>query len=75
MIKGWKIIAIRPSTGGAASLQTWLLVAKPDRDQAVQAVKSRYPDADVKVDSEAEAEYLANYDVSPGEILVLVEGT
>ena len=75
MKKGWKIIAIRPGTGGTASLQTWLLVAIQDKDEAMRTVKARYPDANVKVDSEADAEYLAKYDVSAGEILVMVEGS
>jgi hypothetical protein len=58
-----------------SGVQDWLLVAIPDRDCTVLAVKARYPNAEVRVDSEADLAYLAKYGVSDGQILFLVEGS
>jgi hypothetical protein len=75
MTKGWNIITTRPNTGAGLALQGRFLVAIPDRDQAIKAVRLRLPDAEVKIDSEASAEAIAEYDVKNGEIFELVEGS
>jgi hypothetical protein len=53
----------------------WALVAIPDKGAAIRAIKARHPHAAVRVDSEADAELLAKYDVRDGKIFVLVEGS
>jgi hypothetical protein len=73
MAKGWKIVTVLPSTGSGAPLQEWLLVAIPDKGQAIRAVKALHPHAAVRVDSEADAELLAKHDVRDGKVVVLAE--
>jgi hypothetical protein len=75
MAKGWKIVAVLPSKGGGAPLQEWLLVAIPDKGQAIKAVKSLHPHAAIRVDSEADAELLAKHDVREGKIVLLQQGS
>jgi hypothetical protein len=75
MAKGWKIVTVLPNPGGAAPLQEWSLVAIPDKGEAIRAIKARHPHAAIRVDSEANAELLAKYDVRDGKIFVLVEGS
>jgi hypothetical protein len=75
MAKGWKIVTVLPSSGSGAPLQEWSLVAIPDKNQAIQAAKARHPHAAIRVDSEADAELLAKYDVKDGKIFVLVGGS
>ena len=75
MAKGWKIVTVLPNPGGATPLQEWSLVAIPDKGEAIRAIKSRHPHAAIRVDSEADAELLAKYDVRDGKIFVLVEGS
>ena len=75
MAKGWNIVTVRPNTGGGAVRQGRLLVAIPDKEAAIRAVQARLPDAEVRIDSEASAESLAEYLVKDGEIYVLVEGS
>jgi hypothetical protein len=49
---------------------------KPWSQKSTQEkLTTRFPDADVRIDSEADSDYLAKYDVSDGQILVLVEGS
>lgn len=55
--------------------QELFLVAIPDKAEAVRAVKACLPDAEVKVDSEASPDLLAEYEVSDGEMFVLPEGS
>jgi S1-C subfamily serine protease len=57
-----------------ANLQEWSLVA-PDKGEAIRAIKARHPHAAIRVDSEADAELLAKYDVRDGKIFVLVEAS
>ncbi len=75
MAKGWKIVTVIPNPGGASPLQEWALVAIPDKAEAIRAIKARHPHAAIRVDSEADAELLAKYDVRDGKIFVLVEGS
>jgi hypothetical protein len=74
MAKGWKISTVRPAGGGSAMRQELFLVAIPDKVEAVRAVQACLPDAEVKVDSEASPDLLAEYQVSDGEMFVLPEG-
>ena len=75
MARGWKIVTVLPNPGGALPLQEWSLVAIPDKGEAIRAIKARHPHAAIRVDSEADAELLARYDVRDGKIFVLVEGS
>ena len=75
MTTGWKIVTVLPNPGGGSPLQEWSLVAIPDKGKAIQAIKARHPHAAIRVDSEADAELLAKYDVREGKIFVLVEGS
>ena len=72
MTTGWKIVTVLPNPGGASPLQEWSLVAISDKSEAVRAVKARHPHAAIRVDSAADAELLAKYDVKDGRIFVLV---
>lgn len=75
MAKGWKISALRPGRGASGAMrQEMFLVAIPDKVEAVRAVKACLPDAEVKIDSEASADILAEYQVSDGEMFVLPPG-
>jgi hypothetical protein len=74
MAKGWKIVTVLPSKGSGAPLQEWLLVAVPDKAQAIRAVKALHPHAAIRVDSEADAELLAKHDVKDGKIVMLAQG-
>ena len=51
------------------------LVAIPDKVEAVRAVQACLPDAEVKIDSEASPDILAEYQVSDGEMFVLPDGS
>jgi hypothetical protein len=75
MAKGWKISTVRPGRGGRATRQELFLVAIPDKVEAVRAVQACLPDAEVKIDSEASPDLLAEYQVSDGEMFVLPEGS
>jgi hypothetical protein len=75
MTTGWKIVTVLPNRSGAAPLQEWVLVAIPDKGEAIRAVKARHPHAAIRVHSEADSELLAKYDVRDGKIFVLVEGS
>ena len=75
MAKGWKIVTVLPNSGSGAPLLEWSLVAIPDKSAAVRAVKARHPHAAIRIDSEADDELLAKYDVKDGTIFVLVEGS
>ena len=75
MAKGWKIVTVIPTPGRAAPRQEWALVAIADKNAAIRAIKARHPHAAVRVDSEADADLLAKYDVKDGKIFVLVDGS
>jgi hypothetical protein len=75
MAKGWKISTVRPGRGGGAMRQELFLVAIPDEVEAVQAVQACLPDAEVKIDSEASPDLLAEYEVSEGQMFVVPEGS
>jgi hypothetical protein len=76
MAKGWKISAVRPGRGASgASRREVFLVAIPDEVEAVRAVQACLPDAEVKIDSEATSNILAEYQVNDGEMFVLPEGS
>jgi hypothetical protein len=73
MVRGWNIVTVIPNPGGASPLQEWALVAIPNKAKAIRAIKARHPHAAIRVDSEADAELLAEYDVRDGRIFVLAE--
>jgi hypothetical protein len=74
MAQGWKIMAVRPGRGASGALrQELFLVAIADKAEAVQAVQTCLPDAQVKIHSEASPEILAEHQVSDGEMIVLPE--
>lgn len=75
MAKGWKISTVRPAKDGRAMRQELFLVAIPDKAEAVRAVQACLPDADVKIDSEASPDILAQYQLIDGEMFVLPEGS
>lgn len=55
--------------------QELFLVAIADKVEAVRAVQACLPDAEVKIDSEAGPDLLAEHQVSDGEMFVLPEGS
>jgi hypothetical protein len=74
MAKGWKIRAARPGRGASGALrQEVFLVAIPDKVEAIRAVQACLPDAEVKIDSEASPDILAQYEVSDGQMFVVPE--
>jgi len=74
MAKGWKIIAARPGRGASGALrQEVFLVAIPDKVDAIRAVQACLPDAEVKIDSEASRDIVAQYEVSDGQMFVVPE--
>jgi hypothetical protein len=75
MAKGWKISAVRLGRGGSATRQEIFLVAIPDKVEAIRAVRACLPDAEIKMDSEASPDTLAEYQVNDGEMFVLPEGS
>lgn len=54
--------------------QEVFLVAIADKAEAVRAVQACLPDAEVRIDAEATADILAQYQVNDGEMFVLPEG-
>jgi hypothetical protein len=75
MAKGWKISAKRRGRGASGAMRHELfLVAIADETEAISAVKACLPDAEVKVESEAGPDILAEYQVSDGEMFVLPDG-
>jgi hypothetical protein len=74
MAKGWKISTVRLGRGASATRRELFLVAIPDEFEAVRAVQACLPDAEVKLDSEASPDLLAEYEVSDGQMFVLPEG-
>jgi len=76
MAKGWKISAMRAGRGTSGAMrQELFLVAIPDKDDAVRAVQACLPDAEVKIDSEASPDILAEHQVNDGDMFVLPEGS
>ena len=76
MAKGWKISSVRPGRGASGAMrQELFLVAIPDKVEAVRAVQACLPDAEVKVESEATPDILAEYQMHDGEMFVLPEGS
>jgi hypothetical protein len=76
MARGWKISTVRPGRGASGALRREVfLVAIPDKIEAVRAVQACLPDAEVKIDSEASSNILAEYQVNDGEMIVLPEGS
>ena len=74
MTKGWTIVAVvRPGTRGSSVPRGRFVVAIPDKAEAASAVQERLPDADIKIDSEASAEFLKRHLVRPGEVFVLMD--
>jgi hypothetical protein len=73
MAKGWKISTVRPAGGGSAMRQELFLVAIPDKVEAVRAVQECLPDAEIKIDSEASPDLLAEYQMSEGDMYVVPE--
>ena len=76
MAKGWKISTLRPGRGASGAVRREVfLVAIPDEVEAVRAVKACLPDAEIKVESEASPDILAEYQVNDGEMFVLPAGS
>jgi len=76
MAKGWKVSAVRPGRGASGAMrQELFLVAVPDKVEAVRAVQACLPDAEVKIDSEASQDILAEYQMIDGEMFALPEGS
>jgi hypothetical protein len=75
MAKGWKISTVRPGRGASGAMRhEQFLVAIADKFEAVKAVQACLPDAEVKIDSEASPDVLAEYQVHDGEMFVLPDG-
>ena len=53
--------------------QELFLVAIPDKVEAVRAVQACLPDAEVKIDSEASPDILAEHEVADGQMFVVPE--
>lgn len=76
MVSGWKISTLRPGRGASGAMrQEVFLVAIADQIEAVRAVKACLPDAEIKVESEAGPDVLAEYQVNDGEMFVLPAGS
>jgi hypothetical protein len=76
MAKGWKIRAARPGRGASGAMrQELFLVAIPDKAEALGAVQACLPDAEIQIESEASADFLAEYQVNDGEMFVLPDGS
>lgn len=74
MAKGWKIRATRPGRGASGAPRHELfLVAIADQSEAVRAVQACLPDAEVKIESEAAPDVLAEYEVGDGQMFVVPE--
>ena len=76
MAKGWKIGTVRLGRGASGAMRRELfLVAIADRVEAVRAVQACLPDAEVKIESEASPDMLAEHQLPDGEMFVLPEGS
>jgi hypothetical protein len=76
MAKGWKISTVRPGRGASGAMRREVfLVAIPDKAEAIRAVQACLPDAEVKIESEAGPDVLAEHQVHDGEMFVLPEGS
>ena len=53
--------------------QELFIVAIPDKVEAVRAVQACLPDAEIKIDSEASSDLLAEYQMSEGDMFVVPE--
>jgi hypothetical protein len=72
--QGWKFKMTRPNPDGGPNLQGLVVVHVADQQGAIIVAGSKMQDAIFQIDSEASAELLGQYDIKPGEMLVLVEG-
>jgi hypothetical protein len=70
---GWKFKIRRPDPKGSPDLQSLVVVHVADQLEAITMAASRMPRAILEIDSEASAELLEQYDIEPGQMLVLVE--
>jgi hypothetical protein len=71
---GWKFKTRRPDPKGGPDLQGLIVVHVADQGAAIVVAASKMQDAIFEIDSEASPEMLAEYDVKPGQMLVLMEG-
>jgi hypothetical protein len=71
--EGWNLITLRLNPRGGANLKGHVVVRVADDRTAVAIVQRTMPDAVISVDCEASLEALDQYDVKPGEALVLWE--
>jgi hypothetical protein len=74
MAAGWKFKTRRPNPNGGPDLQGLVLVHVADQHGAIVVAASKMQDAIFEIDSEASPELLAQYDVKPGKVLILMEG-
>ena len=74
MAQGWNLKFTRPNPKGGADLQGLIVVHVADQYDAVVLATSKMQDAVFTINSEASVGSLAEHDVKPGQMLVLVEG-
>jgi hypothetical protein len=74
MAEGWKFKFTRPNPDGGPDLQGLAVVHVADQGAAIVVAASKMQDAIFAVDSEASPELLDQYNIKPGEMLVLMEG-
>ena len=74
MAEGWKFRTRRPNPDGGADLLGLVVVRVADQHGAILVASSKMPDAVLEVDSEASPELLEEYDMKPGQMLILMEG-
>jgi hypothetical protein len=72
--EGWNLKFTRPNPKGGPDLQRLIVVHVADQYGAVVLATSKMQDAVFTIDSEASLKSLAEHDVKPGQMLVLVEG-
>jgi hypothetical protein len=74
MAEGWKFKTRRPNPDGGADLLGLVVVRVADQHGAIAVAASKMPDAIIEIDSEASPELLEEYDMKPGQMLILMEG-
>jgi hypothetical protein len=74
MAEGWKFKTKRPDPDGGPDLLGLVVVRVADQHGALEVAASKMPDAILEIDSEASLELLEEYDMKPGQMLVLMEG-
>jgi|HubBroStandDraft_2_1064218.scaffolds.fasta_scaffold1197899_2 hypothetical protein len=68
MAQGWKFRTKRPNPKGGPDLQGMIVVRVADQLGARLVAADKLPDATIS------AEFLEQYDIKPGQTLILIEG-